>query len=794
MTMRFLRYIFLMILFLPSVASATDGRWEAWSQRPADKWQDAFVTGNGTIGTMVHGTPDMERITCVHEQLFVRGWDHKKVTVPYTADLMPQVRQLIMAHKNNAADSLITFEADRQLKAMGAQQRWPLIPHPAFDLIIKDGREGRQLKGEKRAYRRTLDLAAGIAGVEYADGMTERVLSSREHNVNVISLAPAKGKKLLVTLSLEETPGRSGMHFDHCLDSAFTSVSSSACDNGWLVYRADYRYDDGGYEGVVKVIPYGGKMAAHGSELTVTGADSVLLLMAINPLDDGKSTAAENTKAYLDRLPSSFAELAAGHTRLHGEMFGRMTLDLGCGEKWRSVPTEAMLAEADSVGVTPLFLEQMHAMGRYLLISSCGKYPPPLQGIWGGGWKPMWIGGFVWDSNINLAVSSASMANLSECAESYSCYVESLLPGWRLNARNYLGCRGFLVAHYNDPENGYLTHFGPSFPWMCWAGGAGWNIRPLYEQALYEGNDSLMLSRVLPLYREMADFYDDFFTTGNDSLLHIVPSISPENAPNGNDTWLSRDATMDVAIARDVFSILIDLCDKYGLPDVEKTRYSDILHRLPDFRINSDGALAEWIDDDYADVYDHRHISHLYPVFPASQISRYHGEKKLSDAAKEALEKRFQFDTGSAHGLIHLALQASRLGEVGKVADNLNRFSRRQYVFGGLVTSHDPHHSVYNLDAVLSLPRLFMEMLVYTEPDMVVLLPAWPGNYPDGKLAGVKLAGGHTLEIEWRDGKAVSAWLTAGSDNPRYEVSCGDGFATLVLKKGEKYDLLKNLL
>lgn len=105
-------------------------------------------------------------------------------------------------------------------------------------------------------------------------------------------------------------------------------------------------------------------------------------------------------------------------------------------------------------------MEQVAAMGRYLLISSCGKYPPPLQGIWGGTWKPAWIGGFVWDSNLNLAISAASMSNLQECAETYATYVERLLPGWRLNAQNYLGCRGFIVAHYNDPLNGYLTHLG----------------------------------------------------------------------------------------------------------------------------------------------------------------------------------------------------------------------------------------------------------------------------------------------------------------------------------------------
>ena len=176
-----------------------------------------------------------------------------------------------------------------------------------------------------------------------------------------------------------------------------------------------------------------------------------------------------------------------------------MQLELGFEEEWKTTPVEKMLPAIGRQGMSALCMEQLQAMGRYLLISSCGKYPPPLQGIWGGGWRPAWIGGFVWDSNINLAVSAASMSNLPECAASYNRYVLSLLPSWRLNARNYLGCRGFIVAHYNDPENGWLAHFGASFPGMFWAGGAGWNIRPLYEYALMTGDTHFLKEVVLPL-------------------------------------------------------------------------------------------------------------------------------------------------------------------------------------------------------------------------------------------------------------------------------------------------------
>lgn len=763
------------------------GRWVAWSKQPSTIWEDAFVTGNGRHGTMVWGSPNDERIICVHEELFIRGWDHNKETVAKTASLLPEMRRLIDEGKTDQASSLIAGEADRQLREMGANYRWPLIPHPAFDLHIQYLNTSAFVK-EK--YRRQLDLETGVATV-FSQGITESVFSSREHNINVVRLKAGEQGKINVVLALEETPGRHGIHFEHNLDSAFLSVESGATP-GWLTYRAAYSKNPGGYEGLARVTLKGGKMEHEGGRLKIENADEILILVRITPLADHKISEKTTVHKELAGLPADYDELLLPHQKEHGEIFRRMQLDLGCTSDWKKIPTEQMLEIINEQGVTPLFMEQMHAMGRYLLISSCGKYPPPLQGIWGGGWKPAWIGGFVWDSNINLAISAASMSNLPECTESYCSYVERLLPGWRLNAKNYLGCRGFIVAHYNDPENGYLTHFGASFPWMCWPGGAGWNMRPFYEYAMLMGDNESLEKRVLPLYREIADFYEDFLVMGNDSLFHISPSVSPENAPPGTNTWFSKDATMDVAIAREVFSILLDMGKQFNLPQEERNKWQFYLDRLPEYRINEDGALAEWIDPNYPDMYNHRHLSHLYPVFPGSQLNKNKGDERLIKAARVALDKRFEFDTSSAHGLLHLALQATRLGDTDKVVKNLDRFSRRHYVYDGLITSHDPNHQIYNLDAVLSLPRLFIEMLVYTEPGKVELLPAWPEEYADGQLKGVRISGGHTLDISWKNGELTDAVLYASQDGP-YQVVYQDKKVQLQLNKGKEYSLLESL-
>jgi hypothetical protein len=165
---------------------------------------------------------------------------------------------------------------------------------------------------------------------------------------------------------------------------------------------------------------------------------------------------------------------------------------------------------------------------------------------------------------LTLLFSAISTGDLAECAESYFGYVERLLPAWRLNAVNYLGCRGFLVPHYSDPEKGYLNHFMTGYPWMYWPSGAGWNLMPFYEHGMLMGDSNFLRKRVLPLYLEMAQFYEDYLTKEKDGFYHISPGISPENSLQGQSTILSKDATIDIAVAREVFDHLMRLGKMFG--------------------------------------------------------------------------------------------------------------------------------------------------------------------------------------------------------------------------------------
>jgi hypothetical protein len=207
---------------------------------------------------------------------------------------------------------------------------------------------------------------------------------------------------------------------------------------------------------------------------------------------------------------------------------------------------------------------------------------------------------------------------------------------------------------------------------------------------------------------------------------------------------------------------------------------------LVPYRINADGALAEWVPEKYRDNYAHRHNSHLYPVFPGMEFLQADADAALLKAAGVALDKRFAFDTTSAHGLIHVALMATRLHDVEKVRTSLDRFSRRQYIYPSFMTSHEPGQEIYNLDSILSLPRLLMEMLVFSRPGHIELLPAWPGEFADGSIQGVLVRGGHRIDIAWEHGKLKSATLYAGSKD-NVTITYGDRTRSLACRPGAVY-------
>jgi alpha-L-fucosidase 2 len=327
------------------------------------------------------------------------------------------------------------------------------------------------------------------------------------------------------------------------------------------------------------------------------------------------------------------------------------------------------------------------------------------------------------------------------------------------------GCRGLL------PDLCQAWRHGRALMLYPWAGGAGWLLSYLYDHYRYTGDRDFLRTRLLPLMQEAARFYEDFLegTEGTDGRLRLYPSVSPENFPIMTDTdqsaFVVPNATCDIAICREALQNVIEACRELDIDSEEVARWRALLERLPDYVVNADGALAEWAYPGMGDRYNHRHSSHLYPLWPSLEISPEHNPD-LFRAARRAVDKRLEAGLGnkSSHGYMHLGLVAARLRDAGLLWQLLDDYARQRFFNSSMITCHNPGLLIYNLDGTFTLPSILTKMLLHSERDRLLLLPALPGTrLASGTVRGLRARGGVTVEeLHWNmlTGRIVIQLLT----------------------------------
>ncbi|MFF9754096.1 glycoside hydrolase N-terminal domain-containing protein [Streptomyces sp. NPDC014344] len=711
-----------------------------WEPRPAARWEDAFLCGNGRHGALVLGDPDDDRTVVTHHTLVRPGDDEggRHRLPPLLADALPGLQDRLLAGDLTAAED---FTDGRPLQ-------WVRPFHPAFQIRLRHHEGAAGLTG----YRRAVDFATGEAAARH-DGRTSRVLVSRADDVIVQHVT---GRDLTLHLSL-----------DHRLPNAPTGLRVGhgavlTAEGALLSLRARYPGSDLAYTGVTVAAVTGGRTELAPPGARITGARSVLLLTRVLR-HTGEADVAAEGRALRDLLTPdepTYDRLLDRHLALHRTAYQRVTLDLDADPAERALPGSALLARPRSTAL----LERLFAAGRYHLLSSSGLFPPRLTGLWTGDWDTAWSGAFTLDANLNLQTASAAAAALPEVTEALAAFVQAQSPHWRDNARAVFGARGVVTPAHTDGESGHSYHFSREYPLHLWTAGADWLLKPLVDHdETYGARDP----RTAAALAEVADFYEDFLTrTAPDGSLAVVPSYSPENRP-ANGSWGALNAAMDLSAARHA----LHTAAAYH-PD-RAGRLRALADRLPPHRVNADKALAEWAWPGLDDTYDHRHLSHLYGVWPLDEITP-HDTPELAEAARRALELRGP-ENDSAHGHLHHALIAARLRDGKRVADALGRVLDGDFFHDSLMSAHYPHRNVYNADAAHTLPAVLIEALVQSTPDRLVLLPAPLPALPSGRLTGVRTRFGAVLDLTWTpDGGTavlrpdrthrITLWTPAGAE------------------------------
>ncbi|MFG3020479.1 glycoside hydrolase N-terminal domain-containing protein [Streptomyces sp. NPDC048254] len=703
-----------------------------WEPAPAARWEDAFLSGNGHHGALVFGDPNDDRVIVTqHTLVRPNGGEHARP--PHLAAELAGVQDRLLAGDLRAAES---FTDGRPLQ-------WVQPFHPAFRIRL------RRPEARADGYRRTVDFSTGEVVATTAD-WTSRLFVSRADDVIVQQVGT----------------GHLGIALDHRLPGAppGLGIGHSALrtpEGALLSLRARYPGSDRAYTGVTLVAVTGGSTELVPPGVRVACADSVLLLTRVRRHTGELDVTAEarELREILEGAPS-YDTLLARHLEPHRTAYTRVTLDLAADPAERALSGTELLKRTRSAAL----LERLFAAGRYHLLSSSGLNPPRLTGLWTGEWDTAWSGAFTNDANLNLQTASAGVAALPEVTDALRSLIQRQQADWRENARTVFGARGVVAPAHTDGESGLSYHFSREYPLHLWTAGADWLLKPLVDHDEIRGARD---PRTAALLAQVAAFYEDLLTrTDADGHLVIVPSYSPENRP-ANGSWGAVNAAMDLSAARHALRTAADYH-----PGPDAGRWRALADRLPPHRINADGALAEWAWPGLRDTYDHRHLSHLYGVWPLDEITPY-DTPELAAAAHRALELRGA-ENDSAHGHLHHALVAARLRDGERVAAALGQVLDGDFFHASLMSAHYPNRDVYNADAAHTLPAVLIEALVQSTPDRLVLLPAPPTALGRGRLTGIRTRFGAELDLSWTPGGAravlkphrtlrIDLWTSSGT-------------------------------
>jgi len=777
--------------------ASADNKLRLWYRQPAQTWNEALPVGNGRLGAMVYGGVAQEQLALNEDTLWSgRPRDH---TNPEALPHLAQVRELIFAGRYVEAQEM----CDQYLMGVPIHLQ---AYQPLGDLWLR-------FPGHASAtdYQRELDLEDGVVRVSYRAGRAtfrREVLASAVDQVIAVRLACDRPGQL----SLEVALASPHPHEIVSRDGSLTLTGQWVGDGESRGLVAGMEGPGIRFQAMLEAQVVGGQLNATDGGLRIENADAVMLLLAAatsyrNPLDISGDPAALCAAHLAQAAGKPYAELRAAHVADYRALYGRVQLDLGSPADDRPTddrPTDGRLQAVGRGAIDPGLEALYFQYGRYLLIASSrpGTQAANLQGIWNDRLDPPW--GSKWTINVNTEMNywPAEVCNLAECAEPLVDMLEARIPAGQAIARAHYDCRGWLLHHNTDIWGAAAPVDGAQ--WGLWPNGAGWLCQNLWDHYLYSG-DRACLARLYPTLKEAALFYLDFLVEEpQHGWLVTCPSISPENqfrTADGQEAAICAGPTMDVSILRDMFTHCIEASRLLDVDRDLREQMERTLDRLPPYQVGKHGQLQEWLEDFDEVEPGHRHISHLYTLYPSAQIT-LRGTPDLAKAAVKTLERRLAHGGGhtgwSAAWLVALWARLERPEEAHGMLQQLLHNS----TFPNLLDTHPP--DVFQIDGNFGATAAIAEMLLQSHAGEITLLPALPQAWPEGHARGLRARGGFEADVRWKEGKLTRATLRAGRDTTcriraslPFEVSCkgqalsvhrpGATVAEFAVVEGESY-------
>ena len=761
-----------------SMAARSAADYTLWYNRPAADWNHALPIGNGRLGAMVGGGIVQETIWLNEESL----WGGTKVQADADAAAhIPEVQRLLLDGKPREAGALANKHmASKPLRIRSNQPVGELV----FDMMHGAGAKN---------YRRALDLTTGMATVDYeADGVRyhREMFASADNDVMVLRLSASRPGALTMRIRMTRSQ-----------DAVTTAVNDSTLlMNGQVYDLPKAQCGPAGlhmrFAGMVRAGHRGGTLKAGTGTLYVQGADEVtLVITAATDYNFAKM----DTDASIDparrcadiiaaTATSSYDVVKARHTAGHSAMMNRVTFHMGTAP---DLPTDERLKRVreggDDINLAVLYFQY----GRYLLMNSSrkpGVLPANLQGLWNKDMAAAWNADFHTNINLQMNYWPAEVCNLPETADILSHFINGLRPSGEITASRTYGAKGWTMNHLTDPYG--RTAISDAVAWGTFPIAGPWMALHQWEHYRFNPDRRYLAEEAYPSMRSAAEFLLTFMVKDKNGHLVTAPSNSPENSyrlPDGTTAQLTYGATMDIQIARELFQACLEAGKVLGGTADFDRQLRRALNELPPLRVSQRyGTIQEWIED-YEEIEPgHRHISHLFGLYPGTTITA--ADTTFFNAARRTIERRRYYNEVERRGSYTGWSRAwminfyARLHD-GKAAGENVRLLLAKTTQDNLFNVHPP----FQIDGNFGGTAGIAEMLLQSHEGVLRLLPALPPTWADGNIDGLCARGGITVGMTWEKGKLKSYRLLS-TTSQRVRVAYGGTTRTIRLTAGKPYE------